>query len=358
MLSAGSLKIATISGIPVKLHWTFGLLLAGVGFIGYMNDYGVAGTAYFGGFVMALFFCVVLHEMGHALAARMYSVSTKDIILSPIGGVARLSHLPEKPLHELVIAIAGPMVNVLIALLAGIYIWVANRPFMDLEGNESDVLLNPENFIPLLLVINITLVIFNMIPAFPMDGGRVLRALCAMKFGRLKATKIAIIVGRILAVGFIIFGLYTGQFVLPFIGLFIFMAGGAEYRSVKFEALVKNRTVGDVYRDQYTLLYQYDSIGYAYDKMLRNREKNFMVVDEQGHLTGTLSEKTIKTAMAEAAQNDLIAQYKKSEYEAIDVRMPLQYLISLFHHKDYTILPVYDNQEFVGVVDRDILKML
>lgn len=358
MFSRGSLQIASISGIPIKLHWTFGLLLVGVGTIGYVNDYGFAGTAYFGGFVMALFFCVVLHEMGHALAARMYKVTTKDIILSPIGGVARLSHLPNKPAHELVIAIAGPLVNVFIATTAGLYIWIANRPFLDLDGNETDVLLNSENFIPLLMVINISLVIFNLIPAFPMDGGRVLRALLSMKFGRLSATKMALIVGRVLAVIFIGFGLYMGQFILPFIGLFIFMAGGAEYRSVKFEALVRNKTVGHAYRDQYTLLYEYDSIAYAYDKMRRNFEKNFMVVNDQNHLTGVLSEKTIKKAMSEANGNDFIASHKSPEYEAVDVRLPLQYLISLFHQKEYAILPVYNDGEFVGVIDREILRKL
>jgi len=356
MFSKGSIQLAHVFGIPVKLHWTFGLLLLGVGYIGLSNGFGLAGTSFFLIFVLSLFVCVVLHELGHALSARHYGVKTIDIILSPIGGVARLTHLPEKPLHELVIALAGPMVNVVIALLVGVILWISREdPFL-VYGEDIDAFLNPSNYLPLLMIINITLVIFNMIPAFPMDGGRVLRALLSMKLGRLKATQIASIIGRVIAVGFVILGLMEGQFVLPFIGLFIFMAAASEYRAVKVESTIDHLTVNDVYRDQYTLLYEFDPMGLALDRVQRTFEQNFLVTNEQGHISGVLTEEGIGAALEKEDLGNFISAYKSINYEAVDAVYPLKYLIQIFRTKGYFIVPVYKDGNFVGVLDKQIVS--
>lgn len=355
MFSKGSIQIAKLFGIPVKLHWTFGLLLLGVGYIGLNNGFGIGGTSFFLLFVLSLFVCVVLHELGHALSARYYGVNTIDIILSPIGGVARLTHLPKKPIQELIIAVAGPLVNVAIALSIGMALWFSREdPFL-VQGEDVDAFLSPENYLPLLMIINITLVLFNMIPAFPMDGGRVLRALLSMKLGRLKATKIASIIGRVLAVGFVVFGIMEGQFVLPFIGFFIFMAAASEYRSVKVENTIHHMTVDDVYRDQYTLLYEYDPMGHAIDRVQRSLEKNFLVTNEQGHISGVLTEEGIEEALTKKDLQNFISAYKTVHYEAVDAAFPLRFILHVFHQKNYYIVPVYKDGKFVGVLDRQII---
>jgi len=208
-----SYRIARISGIDVRIHLTFLLLPAFFGFNGW-RDAGWPGALGEVSFIVALFFCVLLHEFGHALAGRHYGIRTPDITLLPIGGVARMEQIPEKPSMELVIAVAGPAVNVAIATaLAGILTLTGGI----LAGPETTLRVMMHN----LLVVNCGLVFFNMIPAFPMDGGRVLRALLAMKFSHLAATRVAARTGQALACGFAVLGFF-GNPMLVLIALFVF----------------------------------------------------------------------------------------------------------------------------------------
>jgi Zn-dependent protease len=352
MFSKGSLHIATVAGIPVKLHWTFALLVGLVTYTSFSSGYGWLGSLYFGLFILTLFFCVVLHELGHALAARYYNVPTQDIILSPIGGVARLKHLPEKAFHELIIAIAGPMVNVIIAFVLFGVLWFKQQSPLEISGDGFEAFMSFYNFMPLIFFMNIFLVAFNMIPAFPMDGGRVLRALLAMRLGKLKATLIATRIGQLLAIGFVGLGIYMGHLVLPFIGVFIFLVAGSEYKSVRFQESIRGRRVLDIYRDQYSLLFEYAPVRQAIDRMNRSMERDFLVTNQLGHVSGVLREEAIKEAIRQNDTDAVIAGYKSQNYEAIDVSYPLEYIIQLFQKKDYSILPVYQNGEFVGVIDR------
>ena len=220
-----SYRIARIAGIDVKIHITFLLLLAYFG----VSDWRDGG-AYQGvlsmAFILLLFLCVLLHEFGHAMAGRHYGIRTPDITLLPIGGVARMQAIPEKPWQEFVIAVSGPAVNVAIA--GGL--WVVLFLFPNLLDKAHPV---SSEILPNLMTINLALLAFNMIPAFPMDGGRVLRALLAMKLNYLKATKIAARTGQVLAVGFVIVGLGWNP-MLIFIGLFVFTAARQELNDVIF----------------------------------------------------------------------------------------------------------------------------
>src|SRR3984893_6689963 len=216
-----SLKVASISGIEVRIHLTFLLFLAWI-WVSYYRVAGLAGAVQGVLFVLALFACVLLHEFGHAFAARGFGIATPDITLLPIGGVARLSRIPEKPWQELVVAIAGPLVNVVIAaaLISVIHGSAALEQLEYLESPRIELLAK-------LASVNVMLVLFNLIPAFPMDGGRVLRALLAMAMPYAQATQVAAWIGQGLAVVFGIFGLF-GNPLLIFIAFFIFAGAQQE----------------------------------------------------------------------------------------------------------------------------------
>ena len=216
-----SLKVASIFGIEVRIHLTFLLFLVWIWF-SYYQVAGFAGAVQGVLFILALFACVLLHEFGHAFAARGFGIETPDITLLPIGGVARLNRIPDKPWQELVVAIAGPLVNVVIA---GVLIFVihTSATLEQLEYLESPRV----ELLAKLASVNVMLVLFNLIPAFPMDGGRVLRALLAMAMPYARATQIAAWIGQGLAVVFAIFGIF-GNLLLIFIAFFIFVGAQQE----------------------------------------------------------------------------------------------------------------------------------
>lgn len=217
-----SFHLARIAGIDVRIHATFFLLLVWFGFV-YYADGGY--PAAFAGltFIILLFVCVILHEFGHALAARAYGIHTPDITLLPIGGIARLERMPDKPSQEFVVALAGPAVNVVIAI--ALYIVIGR--FFHL-GDLDDIAEGGGNLLGRLLAINVILVVFNLLPAFPMDGGRVLRALLATRLKYARATAIAAAIGQVVAVLFGLLGLFGGNPFLLFIAVFVFFGARAE----------------------------------------------------------------------------------------------------------------------------------
>lgn len=231
-----SWQLGNAFGIGLYVHWSFLLVPAFVLFstLNAGMTAAVAGVV----LVLALFGCVLLHELGHALMARSYGIGTRDITLYPIGGVARLERMPDQPMAEILIAIAGPLVNVVIAGGLWIGFQLSGRPL------SLDVL--SHNFLIQLLLANVGLVVFNMIPAFPMDGGRVFRAFLALFMNRVRATEIAVSVSRVLAVGFILVALtprdsawatpISGSPMLAVIAAFLFLAGAQELKMVRWQA--------------------------------------------------------------------------------------------------------------------------
>jgi Zn-dependent protease len=216
-----SFKVASVAGIQIRVDLTFLLFLIWIWF-SYYQVAGMPGAIQGVLFVLALFACVLLHEFGHAFAARAFGIMTPDITLLPIGGVARLDRIPEKPWQELVVAIAGPMVNVVIAvtLISVVRVSAGFEDFEYLDSPRAELLSK-------LASVNVMLVLFNLIPAFPMDGGRVLRALLAMVMPYLRATQIAAWIGQAVAILFMIFGFF-GHPLLIFIGFFIFIGAKQE----------------------------------------------------------------------------------------------------------------------------------
>lgn len=213
--------------------WLLPLVIFATSFANGGFDSAVFDTAS----LLAVFGCVALHELGHAMAARGYGIRTRDITLYPIGGVARLERMPEKPSAEMVIALAGPAVNVAIALVLGA-IWFAGHRTLGSLGSAGDW---TNDFVARLAVANVALVVFNLIPAFPMDGGRVLRAFLSWFTHRTTATEIAGVVGAVFAVLFGIYGLVTFNLLLVFLAVSVFMMGRQEVQAVRHEEAFKRR---------------------------------------------------------------------------------------------------------------------
>lgn len=250
---ANRLRLGKFLGIDLYIHWSFWLLLLGIGGLSLSRGegYQTAGIQLLQ--IVALFTCVTLHEYGHAMMARAFKVRTVDITLLPIGGLARLERMPRVPWQELLVAVAGPAVNVVIAILLGVglAIGINTGALTSISGNDLDSFLGSAIVHPLgwLLVMNVVLVLFNMIPAFPMDGGRVLRSLLAMVWEYRFATRTAARIGFIAAIALGIFGFTNVLPMVVLISLFIGYAGWAEARQVEMSEAIRGVHVHEAQSD-------------------------------------------------------------------------------------------------------------
>lgn len=354
MLERGSILIFTFQNIPVRVHWTFGLLLFWVWYIGVTNGMAIQAILVMGLIILCLFACVVMHEFGHALAAKRFGITTRDIILSPIGGIARLDRIPERPRHELIVAIWGPMVNLVIAGVLGFITWVWGDNGLQIVGQDESDAFRLVNILPILFWMNLMLVVFNMIPAFPMDGGRVLRALLAWKFGRLKATKWAANIGRGLAILFVILAIYESHLFLGLIGLFVFVMATQEYKFVKTEYLYRRLTVGDVMRTRYTVLAGTDSVASAWNALSHGLEAAFPVGNPGEGIQHYILAESIRSAIASGHEGAAIDHFVRPITQWVDMRWPLSNLLSSLQQDQFQLIAVKDELgQLTGFIDKD-----
>jgi Zn-dependent protease len=286
-----SIRTGRFSGIDVYMHFTFLLLLGWVALVHWRQGQSIAAAA--GGvfFILAVFLCVVLHEFGHALTARRYGIKTRDIILLPIGGVARLERLPTQPLQELWVALAGPAVNIVIA--AGLSIWLTiGATFEPIQG--LTVTTGP--FLERIMAVNIFLVAFNMIPAFPMDGGRVLRALLATHTEYSRATQIAAHIGQGIAVFFGLIGLFYNPLLL-FIAFFVWIGAAQEAGMAQMQSAIGGIPVQQAMLTDFKTLQTSDSLDRAVELTLSGSQKDFPVVDN-GRVEGILTQTDLLKALS------------------------------------------------------------
>lgn len=369
----GSLKLFTWFGIPVFLHWSFGLIFVYALWIGYANNLDILNTVWLMGYFVALFGCVLLHEYGHALTARRYGIRTQDIILTPIGGIARLERMPEKPAQEFLVAIAGPLVNVVLAALLFflgkllfdgdrwvLFNWVLEQNMIfGSESEDLDILaetgITPSGllyYLPVLVLTNIALVVFNLIPAFPMDGGRIFRALLAMRMGRVRATQVAAWMGQGIAVLFVVIGLWKNAFSLALIGIFVFTTARAENNMVRLDALVRRFKARDLMRPQFTRLSVNDWMQTPIALLQQGLERHFLVFDLQDRLVGTLEEPRIVEAMKKRDVSTEIERYARPDVAMVSPDEGLEYVFHLLQQRGIGLLAVADHGELVGVIDQ------
>ncbi|MES1189127.1 MAG: site-2 protease family protein [Myxococcales bacterium] len=283
-----SLRLGSVSGIDIRVHFTFALMV--VLFAAQLAEpHGPRGALFGALLVLCIFGCVVLHELGHGLVAQRFGVAVREIVLLPIGGVARLLSEPKKPLHELLIALAGPLVNVAIA--GGLFLALRSGgiPAFDVEELQKQGLTTPSirSLLVLLLYGNILLAAFNMLPALPMDGGRVLRALLSFFVGQVRATNIAAGLAQLLAVGLAIFGFQHNPF-LVFVAILVFMGAGQERATARTNVLLSELHAGEVCDPHAVIFAPGDSVGAAVDQALRSPQAHFLVSHGETPL-GTLS---------------------------------------------------------------------
>jgi Zn-dependent protease/predicted transcriptional regulator len=341
----GSLKLGRFAGIDVFVHWTFAILLAWIFLLRWSESRDV--VAAFGGvvFLLAIFGCVVLHEFGHALTARRYGIMTRDITLLPIGGLARLERMPENPWHEFWVALAGPAVNVVIALAAYIVLRITGGLSPDIESA-----LREGGFLEQLMLVNVILVAFNLLPAFPMDGGRVLRAVLAVPLGRRRATRIAAGIGQMMAVVFGLFGLFVAQnpFML-FIAIFVFIGAQAEARQVGMTSLMQGMTVRDAMLTRFRVLSASDPLATAVDELLAGSQQDFPVVDESG-IVGVLRRQDLVKGLAEHGKQATVGSAMTRVCPAVDSAQPLQQAFEQLQSQGCTVAPVMESGRVVGLL--------
>lgn len=226
-------KIGHIWGVPIRIHWSFSILFVIISYLAYIRNLDWIQISTFLLLLVLLFASVLLHELGHALTARRMGIKATDIILSPIGGLARLESLYKYPEKEIKVALAGPVVNFLIALVLFVYLYYIAEPGISFDPYSAFEFISLTAIMYFILYINVLLFVLNLVPAFPMDGGRVLRALLSFKLGPLKATQIASFTGRIISIVFLVVAVILRNYALIIISLFVYVLAVAEYRSLK-----------------------------------------------------------------------------------------------------------------------------
>ena len=340
----GAWKIGRFLGIGVYFHWTLLALLAFIGYTAAAGEGTLVDAAWAILLVVSVFGCVLLHEYGHALAARQLGIKTLDITLLPIGGIARLERMPRRPLHEFLVAIAGPAVNVVIAaiLLPIVFVWGS------LQEASLEAFVGGSMLVHL-LAINIMLVVFNMIPAFPMDGGRIFRSLLASQLSYLRATKIAVNVGRVVAVGMGIYGLSSPPYMLCLIGVFVFFAGRAELRGIEIDSRLCGALVRQALERCSRVLAPWNTVHDAAAAMAFSQQRDFPVI-EPGSPMGIVEYPRLCTALAEERFSQPVAEIMRRGVPVLQESDPLQKAYDLLIQTGASALPVVSGNTVIGLV--------
>ncbi len=340
-----SFRIITLFGIPIRIHLTFFILPIIILFAG-ESVRGFRGGLFGLAMILMLFVIVVVHELSHSLVARAFGVRIRDITLLPIGGVARMEEIPENPGQEIFIAVAGPASNFVLASI--IFVLAA------FTGDLRALFLSDESsFLSILFMINIVLGVFNLIPAFPMDGGRVLRGLLAAFLPYLKATNIAATIGQLLAVIAIvadIFFIHSWWFVI--IGLFIFLGAGAEEKAVEVKVKLENVKVKDVLVGRVDTITPYDTLETVLDKAKRGFQEDFPVVEAE-RVTGVLTKSMLVSALHERSSGTVVRDVLEPQFLAAEMDDDLGQLYRKMVSSGISAAAVLAEGKLLGMITLD-----
>lgn len=346
-----SLPLGSFAGIRVYVHWTFALLLGWIlfSYLGRGHDWAEAWSGV--GFILAIFGCVLLHEFGHALTAKRYGIRTRDITLLPIGGIARLERLPENPRHELWVTLAGPAVNVVIAAALFSILWLAHN-----TDQARQVGLLQGNFLMRLMWVNVFLGLFNLLPAFPMDGGRILRALLSFRLGRAKATRLAASIGQAMAVLFGIAGFF-GNPMLIFIAIFVYLGAEAEAHAIETTSFIGGLSVKDAMMTRFRTLSAQDSLQMAVHELLAGSQQDFPVLAD-GAVGGILRRNDLVQALAHGRREALVGEVMCRECQSVDAAEPLDKTLESMRGQSCATLAVMAGSKLVGLLTLENISEL
>jgi len=339
-----SLKLGQVAGIGIYVHWTFLILIGWVVALYVSEGKGPVAVLEGVGLVLAMFGCVVLHELGHSLMARQFGIHTRDITLLPIGGVARLERMPEHPLQELLVALAGPAVNVVIAaaLVAAIAFRFGLTVLYEVKPLGGPFLLN-------LLLVNVMLVAFNLLPAFPMDGGRVLRALLATGLDYVKATRIAATVGQGMAILFAVLAFSTSMWMLLIIAAFIFLGAQQESQMVQVTALLRGVPVREAMIRRFRTLSPDDPLPAVLHELLVGGQQDFPVL-QQDQVIGILTRDDLLAAVARGQPDMRVGDAVRRDGVAIEDTALLESTFQQMRRQKCSALPVLHDGQLAGMI--------
>ena len=309
-----AISLGTIGGVRVRLHLTFLLLLVWIGIAFWQAggpDRAFTGLAY----IVLLFACVVAHEFGHIIAAARYGGVTRDVILLPIGGVARMQNIPESPREELVVALAGPAVNVVIAAL--LIVVVGPHAVFGMHAGALGVPRGGMGILPSLALANVVLALFNLVPAFPMDGGRALRALLSLRLGRSRATDLAARIGKALAVGMGVTGFLIGYPMLMLVGVFIWFGAASENTQAQLHNLAHHRHVSDAMITRVATLGAQATIADAVSLLIHSTQADIPILDGVGKPIGLLTRDRILAALHQHGGSFPAAEAMRADIPAV-----------------------------------------
>ncbi len=338
-----SLKLGTVAGIKIFVHWTFSILILWVFLLHIGQGHGAVMAAKGVLFVLALFGCVVLHELGHALTARRFNIKTRDITLLPIGGVARLERMPRDPSQELLVALAGPAVNVVIAALLFVVLLVFN-----VISGFGNILKVGGNFLAQLMFVNIFLVAFNLLPAFPMDGGRVLRALLARRLEYVQATQIAARVGQGMALLFGFVGFWVNPMLL-LIALFVYLGAQEESYAVQVTSSMSGLEVHDAMITKFRTLAVEDSLALAAQELIASSQHDFPVM-EGDKVVGVLTRDALMRALAERGPEAKVGLAMSQSCQFVAENEQLEKSYEILRQNNCSTMPVLREGHLVGLI--------
>lgn len=338
-----SAKLGEFAGIGVYVHATFLILIAWVGFAHWQAEHSVSAALAGILFILAAFACVLLHEFGHALTAKRFGIKTRDIVLLPIGGVARLERMPEDPKQELWVTLAGPAVNLVIA--AALYVGLIVTGTLAPLGTLT---LTSGSFWERLMLVNVILVVFNMIPAFPMDGGRALRALLAMRMDHTRATRIAAILGQGIALLFGLVGLFGNPFLI-FVALFVWIGAAQESATTQMKSALGGIALSDAMITEYRTLSPQDRLAHAVEFLLSGSQQDFPVVDDDV-VVGILTRADLLTALAHRGEQAVVSDVMQRDFQTADPGEMIDVVLQrLQSHKCHTV-PVLRREKLIGLI--------
>jgi Zn-dependent protease/predicted transcriptional regulator len=342
-----SYTIGRIAGTEIKVHVTFLILVAFWALQGHQQG-GAPGALAASVLLLALFACVLLHEFGHILMARRFGVRTPDVILLPIGGVARLERIPSEPRQELLIAIAGPLVTLAIIIVLYLILIATGAPprLGEVDTNAG--------MLTFLLGINVYLLLFNLIPAFPMDGGRVLRALLSSRLGLVRGTRVAATLGQILAVTGGFYGLTTGNPWLILIALFVFLGAGAEASAVETRAAGQGLRVDQIMVTNFRTVPVHATLGDAVDLLLTGEQREFPVVDNLGRTEGILTRDNLIRGLSQRGPGSGVAESMTASAPTVPPNLGFAEALERLRSSGLPALPVVDAAgRLVGLLTLD-----